>query len=334
MEEKLKWFDSKTVFFIILLFSGFVEGILLFRLNLDLQAFWAPYIKFNPFFEGVSQVQEIILFCLIFLGFGYLIVRIKGSFATNTGNEKKVSAIIGVIAGMVYVFITGYYIATKTWIHIQYYQQFLSADDPLFLRLYISYLSSGEGILFLIVVIFFSIILHAYGAELYRYAAETDKKIGSYLPIILFSGGIILILLLTGLSDAAVTTGIIEHEYGPAMYLCHYQDFVSVEKAGVDSVAITLLTEDPSTAWILPDKKPVFDIFLNGINVSTADSIQNQGIALTLDPPGGLKYQKGSRLVLRGPAVFQNTSFCNITVIEKFPEYSQGIITENVSNTV
>jgi len=332
MEEKSKWFDSKAVFFIILLFFGFVEGILLFRLNLDLQAFWAPYIKFNPFFEGVSLVQEIILFFLIFLGFGYLIFRIKGSFATNTGNEKKVSAIMGVIAGMVYVIVTDYYVATTNLIGSQYYQKYLVPNDPYSLKFYVSFLLSCEIVPFLIVVIFFSIILHVYGAELYRYASETDNKNCSYLPIILFSGGIVFILLLTGLSSMAVTTGIIEHEYGcPG---CHYWDLVSVEKTGVDSVAITLLTEDPSTAWILSDKRPVFDIFLNGINVSTAASIQNQGIALTLDPPGGLKYQKGSRLILKGPAVFQNTSFCNITVIEKFPEYSRVIIYENVSNTV
>ncbi len=332
MEEKSKWFDSKTIFFIILFFFGFVEGILLFRLNLAFQVFWAPYIQFSPFFEGVSLVQEILLFCLIFLGFGYLIVRIKGLFATNTGNEMKFSAIIGVIAGVGYVIVTDYYIATTKLIGYQYYQKYLVPDDPYSLKFYVSFLLSCEIVPFLLVVIFFSIILHVYGAELYRYAAETDNKNRSYLPIILFSGGIILILLLTGLSSAAVTTGIIEHQYGCAG--CHYWDFVSVEKAGVDSVAITLLTEDPSTAWILPDKRPVFDIFLNGINVSTAASIQNQGIALTLDPPGGLEYKKGSRLVLKGPAVFQNTSFCNVTVIEKFPEYSRVIIYENVSNTV
>lgn len=135
----MQWFKSKTVFVLILVFLGFTEGIFLFGLNLGLRALWKPFIQYNSLFGIVQFIQEIILFCLIFLCFGYLAIRMKGSFATNVGYEKKAGAITGVIAGVVYVIVTDYYFATTKLIGYQYFQKYLVPDDPFNLKFYVSF---------------------------------------------------------------------------------------------------------------------------------------------------------------------------------------------------
>jgi len=330
MEVKKNWFELKTNFFAIPVLLGVVEGIFLFGLNLGLQTLWDPFIQFNSVFKSVQLIQEIFLFCLIFLCFGYLAIQIKGSFIMNATHEKKVhGALTGIIAGIVYVIVTDYYIATTELIGFQYYQKYLVPDDPYFLKFYFSFLSSCEVVPFLLFVVIFSIIIHAYGAMLQGYISSSlnqipfephrndiKTRILSNLPSVLFCGVIFLILISTGLSYAAIMTGAIEHKY--SCELCIYRDMVSAEKTGIDSIAISLLTEDPSTSWIPLDKRPVFTVFLNGKDVSNSTVVKKQGIAMTLDPPEGLIYQKGSRFILKGPEVFNNTSYCNITVIEKF----------------
>lgn len=179
-------------------------------------------------------------------------------------------------------------------------------------------------------VVILSIIFHTYGSRLPGIISSALNQIPAEKrrkdfkartlsnPLFLFiCGGILLILILNGLSFAAIMTGVIER--GCPGLVCRHSDIVVAEKTGVDSIMVAVGNEDPSMDWVPPHKRPVFTVVLNGNDVSNQKIVEKQGIAITVDPPQGLQYQRGARVILKGPGVFNNTPYCTVNVTEKYP---------------
>ena len=328
---------SKTNFFIILIVLGFTEGLLLFALNLGLQRLWISFIQFNNFFENLLLIQEISLFFLIFVSFGYFSIKINNFSVAEYRNKKMAVILSGIVASIVYIISTDFYIAITKLIGYQYYQKYLVPNDPFYLKFYLSILSSFEILPFLFVVTALSVLIHAIGAALHNEIVLSSKQISSeknrdYLKklifpncsLVFFCGGILILLIFPAISYVGIVTGVIEHKYGCDS--CIYFDLVSVEKTGNNSVEIILRTEDPSTFWLPHEKRPVFTIFINGNDVSNATLLRKRGIAIAIDPPEGLKYQKGSRIIFSGPDLFNNGSDSDIQVNEIFSQKYSRII--------
>jgi hypothetical protein len=288
---------------------GLSEGVLLVIIHLGLQWIWVPFIQYNDLFTSVQRLQEIILICLVCLGSGYLSLQVS-QFPDRTKRDTLIiSALTGGVAGLllgIAIRSTGYMPILAFFIILLPLSILLIAFLHLCIPIWNIY--SGDK-------------TPAGNKD----SISNTKRITHPVAMIVLVCFLILALF-PGLSYAGIVTGEIEHKYDCG--LCVWFDFVSVERSGVDSVKISLLTEDPSTAWIPLDKRPGFTILINGNDVSNATAIQKQGITMTIDPPEGLKYQKGSLVVLKGNGISNVTSPVTLKIIESFPKVKTWIIYE------
>jgi hypothetical protein len=116
------------------------------------------------------------------------------------------------------------------------------------------------------------------------------------------------------------------------------QDAYAVSRLDKESIKITQLTENdvtsmhPFSEWFPNVKKPGLKILVNHssfadpanlswVNVSNMATIQAHGLNDRIDPPEGMIYSNGSRVIITGPDVSQ---YCWYEIIEFVPRVNSS----------
>ncbi len=101
-------------------------------------------------------------------------------------------------------------------------------------------------------------------------------------------------------------------------------DGVAVERIHDNEISITRTTDAGSADW--STSRYPYHIQVNGYDVSDMNAVRRQGLADTVNPPGGLRNERGSVVNLTGPDFTQNGSGgVHLVIVEDFdrkPSYT------------
>jgi hypothetical protein len=101
-------------------------------------------------------------------------------------------------------------------------------------------------------------------------------------------------------------------------------DGVAVERVHDNEISITRTTDSGSADW--STSRYPYHIQVNGYDVSDMDAVRRQGLADTVNPPEGLRNEKGAYVNLTGPDFTGNGSGgVHLVIVEDFdhkPSYT------------
>lgn len=97
---------------------------------------------------------------------------------------------------------------------------------------------------------------------------------------------------------------------------------ISVERTAPDTIVLT--AQEVPDASVLADSP--FTVYLNGVDVSNASTLAASGLAMTIEPAGGLQAVEGSRATWQGTVFEDNSTPVNLTVIAHGTDGSEQVV--------
>jgi hypothetical protein len=285
------------------------------------QIFWGPVVEYNRFvFQDFSWNQKLFVFLAGNILLGHILIQLLGVEI----RDKNEALLTGTLSGMV----TGLVISSLVFIE---YSK-IPADTFTYFK--------GMFPLLCFLMILTSVIIQVaimnYWFKRFRRdstgVSTTKNKIT--LRIMLFFSIIIIIFIIVlppGFAYAGIQSGMIERAPDDLAIT----DMVLVERQTSDSIKATQWSQTfhvtEQYPWLparkIPLKQPLFQIFVNGKDVSNFSVISENRYPDEIHPPDGLIYGYGSNVTLSGPDFALNKTNPNqIRIVESFQDGRSGII--------
>jgi hypothetical protein len=307
---------------------------------LIIDRFWQLVINYNDGFREITYIQNYALFIVGSLIIGIAVCKQLGSSVSPVKDAIRA----GILSGLVSGFILSCGIVIYIW---------LSSPNPLneISIPMLGFLGSGYGtstsppeplfinLIILNCVIFFvaSIGLQTFGGyfsyTLQKNAGKpifslTNQKIGKFLSrnlsTILCILLVFIIVVPAGITYAEMRMNLIDPTFG----CCGLTPNSAIpERINSNTIQITYLTtseinlgkENPFVDPIPGLDRPRLFIYYNSHDLSDQVIINKQGLAVSIDPPEGLHYVRGSTVLLKGNEISNISGPGHLKVIDVNP---------------
>lgn len=298
------------------IFIGIVQGILEYMK----QNIWNFFSAYNETLFGIPQLQ-ILFFSLVYSAMiGYIAAQSLGSSIRNYYEALNAGLLSGISAGVLLV-LGAISFHLWPWASDNIWMAFIFMIMP---EIFI--ISQGLGALL-------QFRWKEKKANLSHPVINSQKK-RSISKLYLFSIILLALIIIVpyGTAFLGMRLGMIDR-YHPRS-----QDAYAVSRLDKESIKITQLTENdvtsmhPFSEWFPNVKKPGLKILVNHssfadpanlswVNVSNMATIQAHGLNDRIDPPEGMIYSNGSRVIITGPDVSQ---YCWYEIIEFVPRVNSS----------
>lgn len=274
------------------LLVGLGSGFFLLIISCAWSLIWEGLTIFNWNLSGIMEIQWMALLLLVLVLNGVLSAKCNVSRIKTEIDAGVAGFFAGVGTSAVFLLLPLY---TSTLM-------------PLNLSYWDTHALFSRSLVLMIIVVLQFIALSAIGALLHFYSETkkmkftvTKKISGSekkQIPTVIII--LALLLCITALLPPAVVIFEIKSGFIERIPVCCYVPQVSVERLGEESIIVKNLEDaGPDLGWLVDNYFP-FKILINGRDVSDSDAIRHSGLSVTIDPPDGLGYKKGSLIVLTG----------------------------------
>jgi hypothetical protein len=297
--------------------GSFVVGLPVLILLLFYATFWLAAVGYNVSLFLIPLFQ---FFTIIIIG-TYIVSRflcIESGLAIRNGKDAWRAGIFAGVAGGIWILFF--------WVIIGYmwYNIYFIITAQLFVLLFI---------LFVLVLAFQGFMTWAVFKQsgtsplVVKPLADTGyPALLSRLPYRFLCILMILVLVI----PCGITFGIMRMDLiGPAGSFglrSSYSNAIEAERLDSDTIGMSLFIRDHRTNFgqTNPFIDPAqnynrFIILYNSRDVSNQAIIDQQKLALTIDPPEGLQYMEGARVILKGPEISNATSKGHLEIFDVNP---------------